>query len=98
MQGVELVNHWLLGEAEETWKDHSQFVKIQPALTISKTPVAADSIAADSIAAEAENAAENKVIHSTSGHGLIKAGRQPLKLKHEGNGKVNGKGKQAAAG
>jgi len=29
MQGVELVNHWLLGEAEVTWKDFSEEAKVQ---------------------------------------------------------------------
>jgi protoporphyrinogen oxidase len=56
MQGVELVNDWLLGEPEVTWKDFSHVVQKSP-VTIT-TP-----------------------IYSTSGHGLIKAGEQPLTTK-----------------
>ena len=42
MQGVELVNHWLLSEAETTWKDFSKILKTQPTLTIS-TPTSTHS-------------------------------------------------------
>jgi protoporphyrinogen oxidase len=80
MQGVELVNHWLQGEDETTWKDFSKVVK--PAIPMVSLLDAA--------------IPNSKPIHSRSGHGLIKAGNQALNLNSElwqaaGKGKKKGK-------
>lgn len=57
MQGVELVNHWLLGEPETTWKDFSHLVSNKaPALLPQPFPV---------------NAVPAPGYHATSGHGRI---------------------------
>lgn len=64
MQGVELVNRWLLGEEEVTWKDFEDTVHSQPALHITS----------------ANDGHKAAAIQAISGHGLIKAGIQPLNL------------------
>jgi protoporphyrinogen oxidase len=62
MQGVELVNHWLLGEAETTWIDFSK--QAQPVTLPLMTPIEAD----DAIPAYS----------SSVGHGLVLSGTQHL--------------------
>lgn len=79
MQGVELVNRWLLGEEEITWKDFADTVKTQPALSI----------------VGSGDSAKITTLHASSGHGLIKAGIQPLGLSRKSlatgtNGTKNG--------
>ncbi len=64
MQGVELVNRWLLGEEEVTWKDFAETAKAQPTLHI----------------AHSSEGHKAPTIQSISGHGLIKAGIQPLNM------------------
>jgi protoporphyrinogen oxidase len=63
MQGVELVNHWLLNEAEVTWKDFSH----QAAPETSTAELA-----------EMLRMVEQQPFSAISGHGLIHAGERPL--------------------
>jgi protoporphyrinogen oxidase len=62
MQGVELVNHWLNGEPEITWKNF-----------VAKAPITVADIAVN-IPAQAEN--KVPLFISKSGSGLIQAGEQ----------------------
>jgi len=87
MQGVELVNHWLKNEAETTWKNFADTVK---------APIPALTLKDGAVSVD-------KVIHSITGHGLIKAGAQPLNddllkayasTKSKAKSKVNGNGRR----
>jgi len=93
MQGVELVNHWLQHEPETTWKDFSHLtknhageiaVKGQTMLIPGELETALEAGnqrgAGQTFAVSGHTGGDGKVLFSISGHGLIKAGTQPLKL------------------
>ncbi len=95
MQGVELVNHWLHSEPEKTWINQAGKVSMPEALEPAIAAPEAHS-----------NGVTKKVFYASSGHGLISAGMQPLKLTRDslgatianGNGhSSNGKGNYAAS-
>ncbi len=69
MQGVELVNHWLNGEAETTWKAFKKVVTPEVAADfgLSKTRKNIPGIPLP--------------MYSRSGHGLIRAGEHPYTFK-----------------
>ncbi len=75
MQGVEWVNHVLHGEKEITWKDFSR--EATPILTIQPH---AEKVGAEAVVANGNGASMSAV----SGHGLIRAGAQPLTIPRNG--------------
>jgi hypothetical protein len=76
MQGVELVNHWLMGEVETTWKDFSQTANTPIPVYANGTNGHADKIS----------------MRSQSGHGKVVTGTQPHTLRPENLQKPNGNG------
>jgi protoporphyrinogen oxidase len=64
MQGVELVNHWLLNEAELTWNDHSHVAKVHKPIYVNPQPATTFG---------------TPVFEAKSGHGLITAGSKGFK-------------------
>jgi len=67
MQGVELVNHWLLNEPEKTWIDFAK-----------PKPIAVTSLA-EKYAGDGSRVPEK--FYSKSGTGLIHAGERQLTLR-----------------
>jgi len=103
MQGVELVNHWLLGEAEITWKDFSHVAEARhPIVVAGAARLSADGVGREGAMRIPDGVLEGtdgktNVIHSISGHGLIHAGVQPLNLRRENiEPKIKLNGKHAA--
>jgi protoporphyrinogen oxidase len=75
MQGVELVNHWLEGEPEVTWKDFSETVKAPRPSSVAA--MAEGTMRIPEVAMESAST-RAKPIYSSMGHGLVQAGVQPL--------------------
>jgi protoporphyrinogen oxidase len=86
MQGVELVNHWLLDEPEVTWKDFSHAAQKQHFMDVSTQLL--------------EEIGQGSLFFSKRGHGLISAGVKPLSrvragMDGKGSSYANGKTSKA---